>query len=125
VRADLERISSLERGLKEVREQADRQDQDLVAVRKRVEEQEALTQRQVADVTDHRQTERRDRRDFAALNDKLAGERVDFEVSKDHQSDVALGNHLGRHRNRHALPSHHGWVWLTTDRTIWIRNQAT
>ena len=124
--ADQERIASLERGLKEVREQGDRHEQDLAAVQRRVDEQESLSQRQIADVTDLKQTEQKDRRDFDSLNDKLAVERVDFEVTKNHQSDVAPGVTLavtGIDLPHHSIT---GWVWLVADRrTIWLRNQAT
>jgi ElaB/YqjD/DUF883 family membrane-anchored ribosome-binding protein len=128
--ADQERVASLEEQLKGVREQADKQAQDvardLAAVRRDMDEQKALTQRQIADVTDLKQNQQRDRRDFDALNGKLATERVDFEVTKSRQSDIAPGVTLAI--TGIDIPYHrvNGWIWVLPDRrTIWIRGQST
>ena len=122
---DQERIASLERDLKEVREQTARQEQDLNAVRQQVQDQEALDQRQLSDVTDLKQSESRDRHDLDRLNDKLAVERVDFEVSKNRQSDVAPGITLAVTGIDLPYQRISGWVRLAQDRrTIWIRNHG-
>ncbi|HXP88657.1 MAG TPA: hypothetical protein VN841_28260 [Bryobacteraceae bacterium] len=123
--ADQQRIASLERDAIEAREQANREAQDLAALQRRIEEQDALNQRQVADVTDLKQTERLNRRDFDALNDKLAVERVDFEASKNRQRDLAPGITLTVTGIDEQYRRATGWVWLVADRrTIWFRNHG-
>ncbi len=122
---DQERIASLEQDLKVVHEQAGRQQQHLDAVQRQVDEQDALNQRQVADVTDLKQTQRRDRQDFDALNGKLALDRVDFEVSKNRQSEIAPGITLAVTGTDVSYNRLTGWLWLVRDRrTIWIRNHG-
>ncbi len=115
------RIAELQRELVDVRSQAARQSDDLAAVRSKMDESSAAHERQVADL---QQSEEADRRDVEAIGHKLAQHRVDFEVTKNHSRELAEGISLGVTSTDVAHRYVSGWMWVMPDRrTIWLKNQ--
>jgi hypothetical protein len=94
------------------------QGQDLAAVQGRVTQNAASTGQELAGV---KTTQERDRRDFDAYADKFAVKRVDFEVTRNHSSQVAPGIALQVNATDVSYQKVSGSI-LTPDRhTIWLR----
>jgi hypothetical protein len=124
-KADREKAVALERDLAQLREQYDRQADGLAAIRRRMDEQEALSQRQIADVTQMKETQRQNRQDFDALNNRFATERVSFSVNKNQTAHVAPGITLEVTAIDPQFERVTGWMAMGADqRTIRFRNQA-
>ena len=115
------RIAELQRELGEVRSHVERQADDVVAVRNKMEESGASHERQVARL---QQSEEADRRDVDAIGHKLAVHRIDFEVTRNHSRQLADGITLEVTSTDTLHRSASGWMWLTPDRrTIWLKGQ--
>jgi hypothetical protein len=116
------RIAELQRELGDVRSQAASQTDDLTTVRSKVEENRATHERQLAQLE---QSEEADRRDVDAIGHKLAVHRVDFEVTRNHSSELAEGISLNVTSTDTLHRSASGWMRVMPDhRTIWLKGQS-
>ena len=101
----------------EVAKQAD----ELAAFRRQMEENGVARDRELAGL---KQTQDSSRRDVDAIEQKLAVHRVDFEVTKNHNRQLADGISLGVTATDTSRRSVSGWMWVLADRrTIWLKNQ--
>ena len=63
-------------------------------------------------------------RNLDVLETRTGQRRIDFEVSKNHNRDVAPGVSLAVNKTNTAYRRVDGWLWLMPDRrTVWIRGQ--
>lgn len=68
--------------------------------------------------------EQRDRQEMESLNRQLAVRRIDFEVDKGHNYELAPGISLEISGTDVAYRRVTGWMWVLPDhRTIWLRQQ--
>jgi len=68
--------------------------------------------------------EQRDRQEMEFLNRQLAVRRIDFEVDKGHNYELAPGISLEISGTDVAYRRVTGWLWVLPDhRTIWLRQQ--
>ena len=68
--------------------------------------------------------EQRDRQEMESLNRQLAVRRIDFEVDRGHNYDLAPGISLEISGTDVAYRRVTGWMWVLPDhRTIWLRQQ--
>jgi hypothetical protein len=116
---DREQISRLQQELAQVRGQVNQQGQELASVQGRVEQNAASSQQEFAAV---KNTQQQDRHDFDTYSDKFAVKRVDFEVTKNHGSEVAPGIVLEVNSTDISYQRVSGSVLVNPDgRTIWLR----
>jgi peptidoglycan hydrolase CwlO-like protein len=116
--SDRQQIARLQQELTDVRGQVRQQGQELASVQGRVEQNAASSDREIAAV---KNTQQRDRGDFEAYADKFAVKRVDFEVSKNHGSQVAPGISLELQGTDVSYQKVSGSVLTPDHRTIWLR----
>lgn len=115
-------VADLQRELGQVRSEMAEQGNELRAVRREMRNDARNNQLQVASL---KNGEERNRKDVGAIADKLALRRVDFEVTKDHNRELAPGISLTLTGTDVRFRRAKGYMWLTEDRrTIWLRNQA-
>lgn len=115
-------VADLQRELGQVRSEMAEQGNELRAVRREMRNDARNNQLQVASL---KNGEERNRKEAGAIADKLALRRVDFEVTKDHNRELAPGISLTLTGTDVRFRRAKGYVWLTEDRrTIWLRNQA-
>ena len=130
---DQARVAELQRELVQMRTEMAKQADELSAVRRQswalfqtsvtmVEESGIANERRLASL---KESEERNRRDMEGMQNRLAVERIDFEVVKNHSRELDSGISFGvtgtdvRHRRVN------GWMWVMPDRnTIWLRDQA-
>ena len=115
---DREQIARLQQELTQVRGQVQQQGQELASVQGRVEQNAAASEQQLASV---KSTQQRDRGDFDAYSDKFAVKRVDFEVTKNHSSQVAPGISLQVNGTDVSYQKVNGSVLTPDHRTVWLR----
>jgi peptidoglycan hydrolase CwlO-like protein len=117
--SDRDQIARLQQELAQVRGQVNQQGQELASVQGRVTQNAASTEHEVAAV---QSTQQRDRHDFDAYADKFAVKRVDFEVTKNHASQVAPGISLEVNGTNVSYQKVNGSIWVIPEhRTIWLR----
>jgi chaperonin cofactor prefoldin len=116
-----EELGQAQRDAAQARSDVARQADELAAVRRQVEESGAARDRELAGV---KQTQEASRRDVTAIEQKLAVQRVDFEVTKNHSHQLAEGISLGITGTDVSRRNVNGWMWVMQDRrTIWLKNQ--
>jgi predicted nucleic acid-binding Zn-ribbon protein len=116
------RVASLQRELGEMRSEMTKQAEELIAVRREMDQNGASHQQQLASLSERQQ---RDRHDVDAIAEKLAVERVSFEVSKNHSQELAPGISLGITGTDVTYRRATGWMWVMPDRrTIWLRGRG-
>ena len=121
--SDREHIATLEQELAQVRGQVQQQGQELASVQGRVEQNALSSDREIAAV---KSTQQRDRGDFDAYTDKYAVKRVDFEVSRNHGSQVAPGLSLQLNSMNVSYQRVDGSIWVIPEhRTVWLRQLKT
>jgi hypothetical protein len=123
--SDQARIASLQRELTQVRgemaAQAGQFSQQLASVRSQVDQNASASERQTASL---QETRLRDRRDFDALDHRIAMKRVDFEVTKKHSRQLAPGISLGVDGTDVSGQRVNGWLWFMPEKkTVWLRQQ--
>ncbi len=120
--ADAQRIGGLQQELDRVEGDVARQSDSLSATRRQVEENSATAERQFANLRDW---EQRNRTDVTAMANKLAVERVDFEIPKGHSRQLAPGISVGLTSTDVPHQRVNGWMWIMPDRkTVWLRSQG-
>ncbi len=119
---DQTRVADLQRELDQVRGELAKTADQLSAVRHDMENHGASHERDLASL---KESEERARRDVAAIENKLALRRVDFEVTKNRSSELADGISLGVTGTDPLYRKVNGWMWVLPDRrTIWLKGQA-
>ena len=116
--SDRQQIASLQQELAQVRSQVNQQGQELASVQGRVDRNAASSEQEIAAV---KSTQLRDRGDFDAYTDKFAVKRVDFEVTKNHGSQVAPGISLQVNGTDVSYQRVNGSILTPDRRTIWLR----
>jgi multidrug efflux pump subunit AcrA (membrane-fusion protein) len=123
---DQTRAANLERELDQVRsemmKQAEKQADELNAVRRDMEDAGAKHEQQLATLKEGAE---REQRDVASIEQKLAVRRVDFEVTRNHSTELAEGISLGVTSMDPLYRKVSGWMWIMPDRrTIWLKGQG-
>jgi len=116
--SDREQIAQLQQELAQVRSQVSQQGQELASVQGRVTQNAAATTQEFASV---KSTQQQDRHDFDAYADKFAVKRVDFEVTKNHQSSVAPGISVQVNSTDVSYQRVSGSVLAPDGHTTWLR----
>ena len=120
--ADQTRIAALQEQLGQVRSELTEQTSQLNEVRRQMEGRDAATETRLASLQDSAQ---RDRQRVDAIDNRLAMNRIDFQVAKGHSRDLAPGISLGITGTDVAFHRVSGWMWVLPDRrTIWLRQQG-
>jgi peptidoglycan hydrolase CwlO-like protein len=115
---DREQIARLQQELAQVRTQMNQQGQELASVQGRVTQNAASTSQGFASV---KSTQQQDRHDFDAYADKFAVKRVDFEVTKNHESTVAPGISVQVNSTDVSYQRLNGSVLASDGHTTWLR----
>ena len=116
------RMAELQQELTQVRGEMAKQAAELRDVRNEMDQSRARQDQQFVTLNDR---EERDRRDVDTVAQKLAVERVDFEVTKNHSQVLAAGISLGITGTDVRYRRVSGWMWVMPDRrTIWLREQG-
>jgi prefoldin subunit 5 len=120
------RVAELQRELGAVRSELQsamsRQGNDLASLRQQMDLNGERHERELAGL---RSSEMRDRGDVGAIQNKLAVERIGFEVTKNHSRALTDGILLEVTSTDVLHRRVSGWVWVTADRrTIWLRGQG-
>jgi peptidoglycan hydrolase CwlO-like protein len=115
---DREQIARLQQELAQVRTQMNQQGQELASVQGRVTQNAASTSQEFASV---KSTQQQDRHDFDAYADKFAVKRVDFEVTKNHESTVAPGISVQVNSTDVSYQRLNGSVLASDGHTTWLR----
>ena len=123
---DQTRAAKLERELDQVRsemmKQADELNDKLNAARRDMEDAGAKHDQQLATL---KEGEERERQDVASIEQKLAVRRIDFEVTRNHSTELAEGISLGVTSTDPLYRKVSGWMWIMPDRrTIWLKGQG-
>jgi hypothetical protein len=116
--SDREQIAQLQEELVHVRNQMNQQGQELAAVQSRMTQNATSTNQELAAV---KTTQQQDRHDFDTYTDKFAVKRVDFEVTKNHESTVVPGISVRVNSTDVAYQRLNGSVLASDGRTIWLR----
>ena len=117
--SDREKIARLQQELVQVRGQVNQQGQELASVQGRVTQNAASSEQEFAAVKSTRQ---QDRHDFDAYADKFAVKRMDFEVTKNHDSTVAPGIFLRVNGTDVSYQRVNGSILVAPGlHTIWLR----
>jgi hypothetical protein len=115
-------VADLQRELGQVRSEMAQQANELRAVRGEMRDDARNNQFQVASL---KSGEERNRKEVGSIADKLALRRVDFEVTKNHDRELAPGISLTLTGTDVSYRRVKGYVWVMPDRrTIWLRSQA-
>lgn len=115
---DREQIAGLQQELAQVRSQVNQQSQELASVQGRVAQNAASSEQEFAAV---KSTQQQDRHTFNAYADKFAVKRVDFEVTKNHDSTVAPGISVQVNSTDVSYQRLNGSVLASDGRTTWLR----
>jgi len=116
---DQTQIAQLRQELTQVRGQMSQQAQELATVRGDVDKNSATSDRELAAVKTNQQ---HDRKDFDTYADKFAVKRVDFEVTKNHSTQVGPGIALEVNGTDVSYQRVNGSVLVMPERrTIWLR----
>jgi chaperonin cofactor prefoldin len=119
---DQMRLATLQRELGQMRGEMAKQAEELSAVRRDMDQRGSDHENQLASLSDRQQ---RDRRDVDTITQKLAVERVGFEVTKNHSRELVPGISLGITGTDVLYRRASGWVWVMPDRrTIWLRGKG-
>jgi peptidoglycan hydrolase CwlO-like protein len=113
-----EQIARMQQELAQVRGQVNQQGQELASVQGRVTQNAASSEQEFAAV---KNTQQQDRHAFNEYADKFAVKRVDFEVAKDRDSQVAPGISLQVHDTDVSYQRVNGSVLASDGRTTWLR----
>jgi hypothetical protein len=106
----------------QMRRQMARQASELQSVRRQINDNATAEHLQIANL---RQREERDHKDFDSVASSLATQRVDFEVTKRHTSELASGIYLHIDRADTAYNTVDGWMRvMPADRTFWLHRQS-
>jgi hypothetical protein len=115
------RVAALTTEIGQMRQQIAQQAGELQSVRRQVYAGGARETRQIAEL---KRGEERDRKDVDAVNSALAMQRVDFEVTRDHTSEVAPGVYLHIDRANPSFSNVDGWMRvMPQDRMFWMHRQ--
>ena len=119
---DQARITALQEQLGQVRSELSEQTSQLNAVRSQMESRDAATETRLVSLQDSAQ---RNRQRVDAIDNRLAMNRIDFEVAKGHSRELAPGISLGITGTDVAFRRASGWMWVLPDRrTVWLRQQG-
>lgn len=126
VRKSDTQVATLQEELKQVKSEIQTRvadlDEELARVRTQVNDTTDRHDRAIGAVRDDYE---RNRADVRAIENRLAVDRVDFEVTKDHSRELAPGFSLGVTGIDVAYRRMHGWLWLKSDgRTIFLQSQS-
>ena len=117
--SDRDQIARLQQELAQVRSQMEQQGQELASVQNRVTQNAESNQQELASV---KATQKTDRRDFDESADKFSVKRLDFEVTKNHESTVAPGVSLQVNGTDVSYQRVNGSILVAPDHhTIWLR----
>jgi len=115
-------VEKLQTEIAALREQTERQAEQLRTVRTEVERDGASRDQQLVSLN---QEVGRQSRDLEGLNNKLSVKRVDFEVTKNHNQPLTDDLSLGITGTDVSHRRVNGWMWIASDRrTIWLRGQG-
>jgi chaperonin cofactor prefoldin len=119
---DQMRLATLQGEVGQLRGEMAKQAEELSAVRRDMDRRGSDHENQLASLSDR---EQRDRRDVDTIAQKLAVERVGFEVTKNHSRELAPGISLGITGTDVLYRRASGWIWVMPDRrTIWLRGKG-
>jgi len=114
--------AKLEAEVSTLREETARQADALRNARSEFERENTNRNQQLASLDEQMGRDRRDAEDLAK---KLAVKRIDFEVNRGHNEELAEGVSLDITGTDVSHRRVNGWMWLMPDRrTIWLRGQA-
>ncbi len=115
-------IASMQHELSQVRSEMAKQGEELNAVRHDIDQSGASHEQRLASLNE---LEQRDRHDVDSIAQKLAVQRVGFEVTKNHSQELAPGISLGITGTDVMYRRASGWMWVMPDRrTIWLRGRG-
>jgi chaperonin cofactor prefoldin len=119
---DQMRLATLQREVGQMRGEMAKQAEELSAVRRDMDQRGSDHENQLASLSDR---EQRDRRDVDTIAQKIAVERVGFEVTKNHSRELVPGISLGITSTDVLYRRASGWIWVMPDRrTIWLRGKG-
>jgi hypothetical protein len=119
--ADQNQLAALRRELSRTQNELSQQAGELAAVRNQVEANGAAHDQELARL---QANEESNHRDVGAIEHQLAVHRVNFEVAKNHSTELAEGISLGITGTDVTHRYVTGWMWVLPDRrTIWLKNQ--
>jgi len=105
-----------------LRDESVRQADELRNARTEIERENATRDQQLASLNEQIGRETRDTEELAK---KLAVKRVDFEITRDHNQELAEGVSLEITGTDVSHRRVNGWMWVMPDRrTIWLRGQG-
>ena len=117
--ADQAQIADLKNELSRVRDEMAAQKREFT---ERLAENGSATEKELAAL---QISEDQGRKDVEAINRKLGIRRIDFEVSKGHNTELVPGISLNVSGTDIAYRRVTGWMWVLPDRrTIWLRDQG-
>ena len=121
--ADQVQISQLQEELGQARQDAAKQTQELSEVRRQMSDSSDATSQRLNSLA---ASEERDRLNVGTIASKIPMRRVDFEVTKGRNQELAPGISLGITETDVAFRRVSGWMWLLPDRrAIWLRGQGS
>jgi hypothetical protein len=119
---DQKQIAELQQELGQVHRQVSEQATELATVQRQIQDNRANAQDRIASLKEDQDLTRRD---VDVIENKLAVEKVPFEVSKGHLRELADGITLNLTDTDQAYRRADGWLWVAADRrNIWLRNLA-
>jgi len=115
-------LAELRQEVGQLREQASEQSEQMAKLRGEVEQASSGATEQITSV---RRDEDRDHRDIEALTGRISMEKIPFEATRHHDTEVGDGISLYVSSADVEYRRISGWMWLASDgRTIWLRNQG-
>ena len=120
--ADRANVEKLATEVTTLREESVRQAEALRNARSEFEREKANHDQQLVSLNEQMG---RDRREAEELAKTLAVKRIDFEINRGHNAELAEGVSLDVTGTDVSHRRVNGWMWLMPDRrTIWLRGQA-
>jgi len=114
-------VAELRRELTRTQSELSKQAGLIAAVRNQMDASGVAREREFARLRDREES---NHRDVGAIEHRLAVHRVNFEVAKNHRTELAKGISLGIAGTDVANRYVSGWIWVMPDRrTIWLKNQ--
>ena len=119
--AEQNQVAELRSELSRTQSELSQQAGQIAAVRNQVEAGGATRDREFAKL---QANEESNHRDVGAIEHQLAVHRVNFEVGRNHSTELAEGVQLGITGTDVTHRYVTGWMWVMPDRrTIWLKNQ--
>jgi predicted RNase H-like nuclease (RuvC/YqgF family) len=114
-------VAELRSELSRAQSELANQSGQIAGVRNQTDANAAAHAREFANL---RQSEETNRNSVGAIEHQLAVHRVNFEVAKNHSTELGEGVSLGITNTDITHRSVSGWMWVMPDRrTIWLKNQ--